>query len=107
MNWYRIKAPFDGYTARDVGRLVLLEGTVREAHLQQMGYLELIGNAGDPPPEMVEYLDSIGPVMEASNPKPVGRRGRRGQQAEAGQDAGAVFSDAAGESARAGDVPQD
>lgn len=102
MNWYRIKVPHDNYGPKTVGQLVLLEGGVREASLEQMGYLELIGDAGSPPQEMLDYLDSIGPVVEASNPKP--KRRRRGEQVEAEPADGSDLLDAEGDSARAGHV---
>lgn len=107
MNWYRVKVPHDTFGARDVGRLVLLEGTVREASLEKMGYLELIGDAGDPPQEMLDYLESVGPVMAADNPPEPRKRRRRGEQAEAGPVPGPDVRDAGDEPARAGHLPTD
>ena len=76
MNWYTIRVPFDGYTAKDVGRQVLLEGGAREAALEGGGYLRFVS---------VDENDVTlqGPWPEDEGAKPRTRT-RRGKQAEAG-----------------------
>lgn len=100
VNWYRIARPFDNYTARDVGRIVRAEGTIRMAALEQMGLVEQVSELGS--------KLMTGPAKVNAEP-PRGttvRRKRRGT-VEAEPVGGADVREEPGDTARGEDGPAD
>lgn len=96
MNWYRVTMPHDSFGAQDVGRAVLLEGNMRQAELQRMGYLELLGRFEEHAEQAV-----------AGAAERVKKRGRRGQSFEAGPPEVEPVGEAAGDAARGADGATD
>lgn len=90
-NWYRIQRPFDSYTRQDIGRLVLLEGNLRQLGLEHQGFIAQLG------PEF---------EWEADTPVPK-KRGRRGKQAEAGPPEVEAVREVPGGELHGGDLPSD
>jgi hypothetical protein len=90
-NWYVIRRPFDSYTRRDIGRMVLLEGNLRQLGLEKQGFLQ-----------------QLGPEFEWEDATPVPKkRGRRGKQVEAGPPEVEAVREVPGGELRGEDVPTD